>query len=109
MILPSFERVLKAEIYSIKLEKGTKNRQGSKSLLKRIQRGSSAIGANIGQIHHTDRAIHNWRKELAEHAEEPHKKWITDIMPITTKQGWLYLAVILDPYSRIVSRLVYVR
>jgi putative transposase len=36
------------------------------------------------------------------HAEEPNKKWVTDITYIPTKQGWLYLAVILDLYSRIV-------
>ncbi len=36
------------------------------------------------------------------HAEEPNKKWVTDITYIPTKQGWLYLAVILDLYSRMV-------
>jgi transposase InsO family protein len=36
------------------------------------------------------------------HAEEPDKKWATDITYIPTKQGWLYLAVILDLYSRMV-------
>ena len=35
-------------------------------------------------------------------AEEPNKKWVTDIPSIPTKQGWLYLAVILDLYSRMV-------
>ncbi len=34
--------------------------------------------------------------------EEPDKKWVTDITYIPTKQGWLYLAVILDVYSRMV-------
>jgi putative transposase len=33
------------------------------------------------------------------HAEEPNKKWATDIPSIATRQGWLYLAVILDLYS----------
>jgi|SRR5579862_3410768 len=36
------------------------------------------------------------------HAEEPNKKWVTDITYIPTKQGWLYLAVVLDLYSRMV-------
>jgi putative transposase len=36
------------------------------------------------------------------HAEGPNKKWVTDITYIPTKQGWLYLAVILDLYSRMV-------
>jgi len=35
-------------------------------------------------------------------ATEPNKKWVTDITYIPTMQGWLYLAVILDLYSRMV-------
>ncbi|GHO97563.1 transposase [Reticulibacter mediterranei] len=35
-------------------------------------------------------------------ATEPNKKWVSDITYIPTKQGWLYLAVILDLYSRTV-------
>ncbi len=35
-------------------------------------------------------------------ATEPNKKWVTDITYISTTQGWLYLAVILDLYSRMV-------
>lgn len=35
-------------------------------------------------------------------ATEPNTKWVTDITSIPTAQGWLYLAVILDLYSRVV-------
>jgi len=35
-------------------------------------------------------------------ATEPNKTWVTDITYIPTVQGWLYLAVILDLYSRAV-------
>ncbi|GHO68046.1 hypothetical protein KSC_069380 [Ktedonobacter sp. SOSP1-52] len=35
-------------------------------------------------------------------ATEPNTKWATDITYIPTMQGWLYLAVILDLYSRAV-------
>ena len=35
-------------------------------------------------------------------AEAPNKKWVTDITSIPTVQGWLYVAVILDLYSRMV-------
>jgi len=35
-------------------------------------------------------------------AKEPNRKWVTDITYIPTIQGWLYLAVILDLYSRMV-------
>jgi len=35
-------------------------------------------------------------------ATAQNRKWVTDITYIPTRQGWLYLAVILDLYSRIV-------
>jgi putative transposase len=35
-------------------------------------------------------------------AKGPNKKWVADITYIPTAQGWLYLAVILDLYSRMV-------
>jgi transposase InsO family protein len=35
-------------------------------------------------------------------ATEPNKKWVTDITYVPTTQGWLYLAVVLDLYSRFV-------
>jgi putative transposase len=35
-------------------------------------------------------------------ATEPNTKWVTDITYIPTTQGWLYLAVVLDLYSRAV-------
>lgn len=35
-------------------------------------------------------------------ATEPNTKWVADITSIPTAQGWLYLAVILDLYSRAV-------
>jgi putative transposase len=35
-------------------------------------------------------------------AKAPNTKWVTDITYIPTTQGWLYLAVILDLYSRAV-------
>jgi putative transposase len=31
---------------------------------------------------------------------EPHKVWVTDITYIRTYEGWLYLAVVLDLFSR---------
>ena len=33
-------------------------------------------------------------------APEPHRKWVSDITYIDTAEGWLYLASILDLYSR---------
>lgn len=34
------------------------------------------------------------------HAERPNQKWVSDITYIPTKEGWLYLAGILDLFSR---------
>jgi putative transposase len=34
------------------------------------------------------------------HVSEPNKAWVTDITYIPTGEGWLYLAVVLDLYSR---------
>lgn len=33
-------------------------------------------------------------------AEEPNRKWVSDITTIWTREGWLYLAVVMDLYSR---------
>ncbi len=35
-------------------------------------------------------------------AEDANKKWVSDITYIPTQHGWLYLAVILDLYSRMI-------
>ena len=35
-------------------------------------------------------------------AQEPNTKWVTDTKAVETSQGWLYLAVILDLFSRMV-------
>ena len=35
-------------------------------------------------------------------AEEPNSKWVTDTKAIETGEGWLYLAVIVDLFSRMV-------
>ncbi len=33
-------------------------------------------------------------------AEEPKRKWVTDTKAVETREGWLYLAVIVDLFSR---------
>jgi putative transposase len=33
-------------------------------------------------------------------ASQPNEKWVADITYVPTRQGWLYLAVVLDLYSR---------
>ena len=36
----------------------------------------------------------------------PNHVWVSDITYVRTRQGWLYLAVVIDLYSRTVGRLV---
>ena len=36
------------------------------------------------------------------YASKPNEKWVSDITYIETREGWLYLAVVLDLYSRLV-------
>jgi putative transposase len=35
-------------------------------------------------------------------AESPNTKWVTDITGVWTAEGWLYLAIVLDLYSRLI-------
>ena len=35
-------------------------------------------------------------------ATEPNTKWVADITGVWTMEGWLYLAVVLDIFSRMV-------
>jgi len=43
--------------------------------------------------------ISQWVLQLAA-ATTPNQKWVSDISYIDTSEGWLYLAVIIDLYSR---------
>ena len=36
------------------------------------------------------------------HADQPNQKWTTDTTYIWTQEGWVYLAVVLDLFSRMV-------
>jgi transposase InsO family protein len=35
-------------------------------------------------------------------AEEPNASWVADATYVPTREGWLYLAVVVDPFSRMV-------
>jgi putative transposase len=34
---------------------------------------------------------------------QPNQRWVTDITYIRTHEGWLYLAVVIDLFSRLVD------
>lgn len=36
------------------------------------------------------------------HADAPNQRWVADLTYISTHQGWLYLAVVMDLYSRLI-------
>ena len=40
------------------------------------------------------------RREFS--AEQPNQLWFADITYVATHQGWLYLAVVFDIYSRVI-------
>jgi len=35
-------------------------------------------------------------------ASQPNEKWVSDVTFISTRKGWLYLAAIMDLYSRLI-------
>ncbi len=51
---------------------------------------------------HSDATAHFAPNLLARNFEAPapNRKWVADVIFINTKQGWLYLAAVLDLFSR---------
>lgn len=50
--------------------------------------------------HHRPVAPNLLKRDFA--ASAPNQKWVGDILGIGTDEGWLYLAVLLDTYSRLI-------
>lgn len=82
--------------------------QGISVSRKRVARlmrelGLSACRPSTSEDHHTRYA---WSASCSKSLESgvcrnsPNEKWTGDIMAIWTHEGWLYLAVVLDLYSR---------
>ena len=99
-----------------------KQRAGAKRIAKRL----TAAGTPVGR-HRVARImrLHGWRAKAARKykattnsnhtlpvapnllqqnfaASRPNEKWVSDITYIWTDEGWLYLAVVMDLYSRMV-------
>lgn len=97
-----------------------KQRYGSPRMhIELIERGHVASKGRVERIMHDNdiKAKRSRRhKRTIEHREvtapvdnilnrefstnKPNKKWVQDITFIETRQGWLYLAIVLDLYSR---------
>jgi transposase InsO family protein len=50
--------------------------------------------------HHRPLAPNRLKRDFSAHA--PNEKWVGDILAIWTDEGWLYLAALLDTYSRLI-------
>lgn len=98
------------------------NRAGAKRIAKRLKKeGSPASRNRVARIMRK----HGWRAKAAKKfkattnsnhklpvspnllqqnftASKPNEKWVSDITYIWTEEGWLYLAVVMDLYSRMV-------
>jgi transposase InsO family protein len=77
----------------------------SKRRVERIMRGAGIVGAKAGRSRATTKAnpAHPTAPNVLARdftASRPDERWVTDITYIWTDEGWCYLAVILDLYSR---------
>jgi putative transposase len=78
----------------------------SKHRVARLMRSSGLQGKSYRQrrvrtthsVHDQPRAINRLERDFS--AEQPNQKWLSDITYLDTAQGWLYLCVVLDVYSR---------
>lgn len=85
-------------------------RKGIKASKRRVERTMRALGLQ-GRKRRRSRTTTkaNWRHPVAPNlldrdftAERPNQRWVTDISYVWTDEGWCYLAVILDLFSRAV-------
>lgn len=63
-------------------------------------KGARKYKATTNSNHHLPVAPNLLNQDFS--AARPNQKWVCDITYITTDEGWLYLAVVLDLYSRLV-------
>jgi putative transposase len=82
--------------------------QGQRVSLGRVERLMRENGIQAKQARRFKRTYQHREVQAPEenildrqfYALEPNKKWVSDITFIETVQGWLYLAIVLDLYSR---------
>lgn len=78
----------------------------SRKRVARLMRQHWIVGKKVHRrvpsttrAHLGDRIAPNWLQQEFS-AAEPNRKWAGDITYIDTQEGWLYLAIVLDLYSR---------
>lgn len=77
---------------------------------KRVVRLMQTLGLRVSlRPHHVHTTQRQQGARVAENllgrefgASDPNRKWVVDITDIWTTEGWLYLAVVLDLFSRMV-------
>lgn len=98
------------------------SRAGAKRIAKRLKSEGTTVSRNrVARI----MRLHGWRAKAARKfkattnsnhklpvapnllqqnfaASKPNEKWVSDITYVWTEEGWLYLAVVMDLYSRMV-------
>lgn len=79
----------------------------SKNRVARLMQEEGLQARRRRRYRRTTQSRHSWPvapNRLAQSfvATSPNQKWVTDITYIRTDEGWLYLSVVLDLYSRIV-------
>jgi len=82
--------------------------QGYRVGLGRVERLMSANGIQAKQAKQNKRVYKSRVAQISVdnildrqfYASAPNQKWVSDITFIETKEGWLYLAIVLDLYSR---------
>jgi hypothetical protein len=63
-------------------------------------KGARKYKATTNSNHNLPVALNLLQQDFS--AERANQKWVSDITYIATEEGWLYLAVVVDLYSRIV-------
>jgi len=77
----------------------------SENRIARLMREDGLVAIQRRKFKATTNSKHNWpvAPNLLERnfsVDEPNKIWVTDITYVWTWEGWLYLSVVLDLYSR---------
>lgn len=109
MIKPIFGE--SQQTYGTRRLKASLERAGvmaSRRRMHRLMKETGLVPRQVNRWHkqttRADEAHEKASNLLAQdfNAAWPNQKWVVDITYIATKEGWLYLAVILDLFSRII-------
>jgi putative transposase len=91
----------------LKLELNSKGVEAGKHRIARLMKeeGLAAIRPKKFRVttnskHKLPRTPNLVQREFEKHGHAPNKLWVTDITYVWTQQGWLYLCVFLDVFSR---------